>query len=211
MHIRRFPSGPFSTNCYIISCPDTRRGAIIDPSPDSLQHTIAYIEREGIIPEMILLTHSHWDHFKEAKALKEHFNIPLYVHRLDAPNVERPGADGLPLMMPIEATKAEKLLEDGDKITLGTLTLEVIHTPGHSPGGVCYWVAQEKSLFSGDTLFKGTIGNVSFPTSEPEKMWVSLKNLSRLDPETKVYPGHGPSTTIGAETWLSNAQHYFGD
>ena len=153
---------------------------------------------------MILLTHSHWDHMAEASILKEKLDIPLYVHSEDAQNLEVPGSDGLPLFYPIKAVKADHFLFDGEILFLGTLKIKVIHTPGHSPGGVCFYLENEAILISGDTLFQGTCGKVSFPTSNPSKMKHSLKKLSHLPPDTKVYPGHGPDTTIGAEEpWMS--------
>jgi glyoxylase-like metal-dependent hydrolase (beta-lactamase superfamily II) len=90
------------------------------------------------------------------------------------------------------------------------LQIEVIHTPGHSPGGVCYLIEKEHVMISGDTLFKGSIGRLDFPSSDAEKMWSSLERLSRLAPETKVFPGHGESTTLARENWLKNAKNIFG-
>ncbi len=87
--------------------------------------------------------------------------------------------------------------------------IKVIHTPGHSPGGVCFYLPSEKILFSGDTLFRGTIGNLSLPTARPDLMWDSLKKLAALPPETKVYPGHGGPTTISAEKWIAHAKGKF--
>ncbi len=101
------------------------------------------------------------------------------------------------------------ILEEGDRISIGEIAFTVISTPGHSPGCVCFYCEKEHILFSGDTLFKGTIGNLTFPTSVPDEMWPSLDKLAALPPETKVYPGHGPSTTIGDESWLPRARKLF--
>lgn len=211
MELRKFPSGPFATNTYIVVCPETNQAAIIDAPPESFKPTAGYLARTEAKPAKILLTHSHWDHIADAAALKQHYMIPLYVHPLDAPNLISPGADGLPSTFSIEPIQPDGFFDEGDIIEVGSLRFEVIHTPGHTPGGVCFWCEKEGALFSGDTLFRSTIGNLSFPTCEPEKMWVSLKKLSQLPPETKVYPGHGPPTTIGNEPWLINAKHYFGE
>jgi glyoxylase-like metal-dependent hydrolase (beta-lactamase superfamily II) len=209
--IRKFPSGPFATNTYIVSCPNTKEAVIIDPAPDSTKPTVAYISRESLNPTKILLTHSHWDHIADIASLKQSYPIPVFVHPLDAPNLKKPGSDGLPLLFPIEGLATYQTIEDREIIPFGEVKLEVIHTPGHSPGGVSFWCEEEGVLFSGDTLFRGTIGNLSFPTCDANAMWDSLKKLSKLDPKTKVYPGHGPPTTIGDEHWLSQAQHYFGE
>ena len=101
------------------------------------------------------------------------------------------------------------MLEDKDKLKVGKVELQVIHTPGHTPGSICLYIPKENVLISGDTLFAGSIGNISFPTSKPKLMWESLKKLSKLTPDTKVLPGHGQSTTIGKEKWLNKAEDYF--
>ncbi|MCB1082882.1 MAG: MBL fold metallo-hydrolase, partial [Simkania sp.] len=127
----------------------------------------------------------------------------------DRLNVVKPGSDKLPLMFHIDGVEPEFDLQEGEVIEVGKLKLIVIETPGHTPGGVCFYLDKEKILFSGDTLFKGSIGKISFPTANPQAMWRSLKKLEKLPPETVVYPGHGPSTTIGDEDWLPKAQELF--
>lgn len=100
-------------------------------------------------------------------------------------------------------------LADGQIITLGELTLHVIHTPGHSPGGVCFYLPAQETLFSGDTLFAGSIGNLSLPTAQPDRMWPSLKKLAALPKHTKVYPGHGGATRIDKESWIGDAEQKY--
>jgi hydroxyacylglutathione hydrolase len=211
MIIQAFPSGPFSTNAYVVSCPATKRTAIIDPAPDSAQSIIKYIEKNSLIPDKILLTHSHWDHIADASILKAKYNIPIYIHQEDAGNLENPGSDGLPCWINIAAVKPDEWLLEGTPVFVGDLKFEVIHTPGHTPGGVCFYCKEHNLLLSGDTLFQGTIGNLSFPTGRPHLMWDSLKKLARLPPETQVYPGHGSKTSIKAEPWLSKAETIFGE
>jgi hydroxyacylglutathione hydrolase len=155
------------------------------------------------------LTHSHWDHIGDLKKVKTRFGVPVYVHPADRGNVVKPGSDKLPLMYQIEGVEPEFDLQEGEIIEVGKLQLIVIASPGHTPGGVCFYLDKEKILFSGDTLFKGSIGNLSFPTADPQAMWHSLKKLEKLPSETVVYPGHGPSTTIGDEDWLPKAQELF--
>lgn len=159
---------------------------------------------------MILITHSHWDHICDAAKLKAQYRAPVFVHPLDLANLENPGSDGLPLMFNIEGVLPDKFLNEGDIVELGDLRFEVIHTPGHSPGGICLYNKEHGILFSGDTLFKGSIGNLSFPTANPTEMWKSLAKLAKLVPETVVYPGHGLPTTIGKESWLERAEEIFG-
>ncbi|MGA8163670.1 MAG: MBL fold metallo-hydrolase [Waddliaceae bacterium] len=205
-----FPSGPLATNAYVVSCSETHEAAIVDPAPDSSTAIISYINKNVLKPTHMLITHSHWDHIGDAAQLKEAFHLPVLIHALDVPNLQKPGTDGLPGMLPIKGVEADKLLCEGDIVSVGSKRLEVIHTPGHTPGGVCFYCKEEGILLSGDTLFKGSIGNLSFPTADPRKMWSSLEKLAILPPDTKVYPGHGPKTTIGEEHWLPRAKELFG-
>lgn len=213
MQIEVFPSGPFVTNAYVVTCPNTRETAIIDPAPDSTAEIIPYLEENSLIPTKILLTHSHWDHIADIPKLKEIYpNLKIFIHSLDTPNLEKPGSDRLPLLKLMQTgVKPDVLIKEGDRIKVGDLEFEVIHTPGHTPGGVCFYSSEYNTLFSGDTLFRGTIGNISFPTSQPDLMWPSLAKLAKLPPNTIVHPGHGPGTTIGTEHWLPHAKEMFGD
>ena len=209
MKITAFPSGPFETNAYLIYCPKTLHAAIIDPAPGSKEALIEEIKKHSLLLKAYYLTHSHWDHFGDLKELSKLYPAPIWIHPLDAPNLVEPGADGLPMFQRIQAVEPTHFYEEGDQRQLGELAFEVLHTPGHSPGGVCLYFKLQNVLISGDTLFKGTMGNISFPTSNASHMWKSLEKLSKLPLKTQVYPGHGTSTTIGEEPWLSNAKKLF--
>lgn len=211
MIVRTFPTGPIATNAYLLVCPITRKAAIIDPGLQSAGILNKVLHKEGWTPEILLLTHTHWDHIGNVADLKAEWNLPVWVHALDAENLRHPGSDGLPLWVSIEGVEPDGFLEEGQTLTFGQQQLKVIHTPGHTPGGVCFYHADDGLLISGDTLFKGSIGNLSFTTGQPERMWPSLKKLAALPPETRVFPGHGPSTTIGEEKWLSDAENIFGN
>lgn len=205
--IQCVPSGPLQTNAYLLACSETREGVIIDPAPGSSEPLIE--KAKGIHIRGILLTHSHWDHIADVKKVKAFFDAPVFVHPADRGNVICPGSDRLFLPIPIEGVEPDYDLHDQELIIVGHLKVKVLGTPGHTPGGVCFYLEQEKVLFSGDTLFKGSFGTLSFPTSNAEAMWASLKQLNRLPSETVVYPGHGASTTIGAEKWLAEAERLF--
>jgi len=205
--VQCFPSGPFETNAYLLSCSETGKGVFIDPAPGSAESLTQ--AAGGIVVEAVLLTHSHWDHIGDLKKIKKTFGIPVYVHKNDRGNVVSPGCDGVPLMMKIEGVEPEFDLKEGQVISVGHLNLKVIETPGHTPGGVCFYIEKEKILFAGDTLFKGSIGNLSLATANRADMWQSLEKLEKLPPDTVVYSGHGPSTTIGDENWLPRAREIF--
>lgn len=199
MILEIFPLGFADTNAILIGCPITKKALLLDPAQGSCKLVMQRVEQSGLSLERVFLTHSHWDHIVDAAQFKNRYGIPLFVHPEDAGNLEVPGTDGLPLFFPIEGVKPDGYLADGDVYQVGELQLQVIHTPGHSPGSVCFYFPQEQVIFTGDTLFKGTIGKITFPNSSPQRMLTSLQKLAALPPETKVYPGHGRSTTIGQE------------
>ncbi len=202
--IQLFPSfGPYATNGYVAYCPTTKEAAIIDAPPGSFSVISSYLQQEQLTPKILFLTHSHWDHIADAKLWKEHYPLSIAIHALDLPNLVKPGSDLLPCSIEIPPTKADVFLEEGKEITVGNLHFDIIHTPGHSPGSVCLYEKEHGILFTGDTLFKRSIGNLSFPTSQPKRMKDSLQKLVVLPPSTRIYPGHGPSTTIEKETtWI---------
>ena len=199
MFIKFFPSGPLDTNVVLVACPETREAAIFDAPFGSLSFLEEEIEKYSLLPKMILLTHSHWDHIGDLFLIKNKFSVPIYVHQEDRQNVEHPGVDGLPLAMPVEATEVDYELSDQQVLKLGSLEIKALHTPGHTPGGVCFFFPKEKVLISGDTLFRGTIGNLNFKTGRPRLMSSSLEKLLKLPKETLVIPGHGETTTIDQE------------
>lgn len=211
MFIQAIPSGPFETNAYVVACPHTKHAAIIDPAPESAAAIEHCLTKNSFIPQKILLTHSHWDHIADVAPLKEHYKIPVYIHPEDAGNLEDPGSDGLPCWYQFDSVTPAGFLNEGDKVSIGNITFTILHTPGHTPGGICLYCPEEKVLISGDTLFQGSIGNLSFATARPKLMWSSLDKLAKLPSETKVYPGHGPATTIGHENWLPRAKEIFGN
>lgn len=203
MIVKKFTTGPIDTNSYLLICPSSKSAVVIDVGQDSAQELNSYAERHQLKLEKILLTHSHWDHIAGLSHLKNHLDIPVYVHQDDENNIINPGSDGLLLFIPIQGVKVDHYLKDEEVINTGDLRIKVIHTPGHTPGGVCFYLEEQKMLFSGDTLFQEAIGRMDLPTAcSPLKMIESLKKLETLPQETIIYPGHGEKTTIKQE--LSN-------
>ncbi len=208
MIIKIFVCGPIENNTFVIVCKKTKKALVIDPAFGSGNKVEKYINENKYILEKILLTHAHWDHITDVKLLKEEFSCPIYMHKLESDLLKNPQKPYFFSSITIPDLKPDILLEGDEKIELGDLEILVIHTPGHTPGSVCYYVEKEKVLFSGDTLFKGSFGRVDFPYSNPQDMIESLKTLSNLPKDVKVYPGHGSDTTIGKENWINNPQKF---
>ncbi len=204
MIVECFPCGPLSTNGYLLGCTETKKAAIIDAPLGIWNEAANCIRKNSLIVDTLLLTHSHWDHILDAALCKKN-GLTVWVHPNDAGNVIRPGSDKLPMFTSWEKVESIEHLSDYQKIFIGNLEVRVIYTPGHSPGCVCFYLEKQNALFSGDTLFQGSMGRVDLPTGNPLEMRNSLRKLSALPKNTKVFPGHGPETTIGAEDWLLEA------
>ncbi|MCF7806260.1 MAG: MBL fold metallo-hydrolase [Simkaniaceae bacterium] len=201
LSIYKVTGGPFETNTYIVSDHE-KNTAIIDPTFDCSKTVCGIILNHALNVKALYITHSHFDHIAEAAFFKRKYHIPVWVHRLDAPNLIQPGSDRLPFAQDFEGVQPDDYFVDMSEQKLGSLEFIVLHTPGHSPGSVSLYFQNEGVLFSGDTLFKHGMGNLNLPTSEPAKMHESLIKLAQLPLEVRVYPGHGDPTTIGEESWL---------
>lgn len=196
MNIKTIPVGDLQTNCYIVYDPATKDAVVIDPGAGS-EGILKALSDEGLRPKTIIITHGHPDHFGEANNIRERTGAKVLVHEDDAPVLQSRVLTLRGLMFPI--TRVDKKLKDGETIGFGTQALRVIHTPGHSRGGICLYSERDAALFSGDTLFRGDHGRTDLPGSSEDQMVRSLKRLMSLPDETMVYPGHGASTTIAEE------------
>ncbi len=194
-----FTSGPVETNSILFYIESSSSAILFDSPLGCVRHWEKRLAKLKKSIGTLFLTHSHWDHTADAAMAKAVWNMPIGIHKEDRGNLEVPGSDGLPLMIPIEPAIADFFVEDGEEKVVGEITIRVIHSPGHTPGCVCYYLPQFAVLISGDTLFKGTIGNLSFPTARPQLMRDSLEKILALPFETLVIPGHGETTTIGEE------------
>ncbi|KGF33296.1 metallo-beta-lactamase [Peptoniphilus lacrimalis DNF00528] len=194
--IIRLTVGPLQENCYIVYNKENEC-VIIDPGYES-QRIIDTIENEKLKPLYILLTHGHIDHIGAVKDLKDKYGIFVYIHNKDKDMLEKPNKNSASLYgMSVNGAKADYFVKEGNDIKFSDDSFKVIETPGHTGGGVCYKL--DNILFSGDTLFLGSIGRYDFPESSGLDLMNSLKKLTLLDKDTIVLPGHGPETSIEYE------------
>lgn len=193
MNVYSLQTGPIQNNVYIVE--KGGKAVIIDCGMD-FEVVQNFLEEKGLTLTAILLTHSHFDHLLTADRFQKG-GAKVYIGSIDGEKVKKGDILSQAFNLPSKAFTPDFLLNDGDKIELNGLTFEVILTPGHTDGSVCYLV--EDCLFSGDTLFMLSIGRTDFPTGSYEDMISSLKRLSTLDKNLKVYPGHGEETILGFE------------
>ncbi len=196
------PVTPFQQNCTLLCCEATGQAAVVDPGGE-IERIVAEAERQGVTIEKILITHAHIDHAGGAAALAEKLDIPI-----EGPHEEdRFWIDGLP-----EQSRAygfseqartftpERWLTDGDRVTFGDTTLEVLHCPGHTPGHVVFYHPEERLALVGDVLFRGSIGRTDFPRGDHATLIHSIQTrLWPLGDEVEFISGHGPRSTFGAE------------
>ena len=194
--VDRYELGPIGANGYVVrSAPGVPEAAVVDPGGDS-ERLVAELERMGAACAGILVTHSHWDHLGGVADLAESSGAKVHMPALEAPVLAKPG-DWYPDVS-IRGYAAEVLLEGGETIELAGITFETIPVPGHSPGHLAYYA--DGSLFSGDVLFAGSVGRTDLPFADWDELVASIRSLmERFPPETVVYSGHGPETTLGAE------------
>ncbi|MFW6117778.1 MAG: MBL fold metallo-hydrolase [Thermoproteota archaeon] len=197
MSVQRFTVGRLSTNCYVVGEPG-EEALIIDPGFENrseFQEISEFIENNFKSLKYIVNTHGHPDHTSGNGLVKNRFDAPILIHELGAPKLRK--TEGMIFGFENKSPPADILLRDGDQVRFGRITLKVIHTPGHTPGGMS--LLGDNQVFTGDTLFKGSIGRTDLPGSSKRDMNRSLKVLADLSEDLKVYPGHGPDTTIGKE------------
>ena len=196
MTIHCLPLGALQANCYLLS-DEEGATAVIDPGDEA--GTILETVRAGeLAVEAILLTHAHFDHILAADELRRETGAPVYVYETDAPALADPRRS-LTVLAKGGAgpLRADHLLKDGEELRVGRLAVSVLHTPGHTPGSCCFLCGD--ALFSGDTLFAGSIGRTDFPGGDDQAMAASLRMLAALEPGIRVFPGHGESTTLSKE------------
>ncbi|MDR1701337.1 MAG: MBL fold metallo-hydrolase [Sporomusaceae bacterium] len=198
MKIIQLALGSLETNCYIVYCPTTLAAAVIDPGAEA-GRILKEIAKNKLKLEKIILTHGHGDHIGALNEVREASGAAVLIHAEDAMMLTNANKNLSVFIGPgIVSQKADRLLADGDLIEIGELKLKVLHTPGHTKGGICLYAPD--TLFAGDTLFAQSIGRTDFPGGSFEEIVKSIKEkLFTLPPETTVLPGHGPETSIAVE------------
>jgi glyoxylase-like metal-dependent hydrolase (beta-lactamase superfamily II) len=184
--LRRLVVGQLQTNCYVMGDEKTKKGIVIDPGDESYR-ILDVIEELDLDVVYILLTHGHFDHTGAADELRYRLKVPIGMNALDRS------------MVPFEP---DMLLKEGDMLKMGRFQIRVIHVPGHSPGSLCYFVTG--ALFCGDVLFMGSVGRTDFPGGSHQRLIQGITTkLLPLGDHVRVYPGHGPATTMGRERALN--------
>jgi hydroxyacylglutathione hydrolase len=198
MKIETIAVGPVGTNCYVVTN-DAAEAIIIDPG-DEAGRIASFIESSGLSVAAYLLTHGHTDHVAGLAPLHRAFPAPIAIHGLD---LEWTFTDmnQLPPWCPVpeEPAEIERVFSDGDEFTDAGLRYAVIHTPGHTPGSVCFHFADNNILFTGDTLFAGSVGRTDLPGGNSRTLTGSLSKIAAFRDSTVLYPGHGPATGLATE------------
>lgn len=206
MYINKLILGTYETNSYILRSDSSAKDVLIIDTGLGPQPLINFLKQNELNPVALVLTHGHADHIAGITPLRQSFgDIEVAIHTADAPMLSS-GLKNLSSLagVSIETDPADIIIENEGPITFAGITLNVLHTPGHTPGGICLYSQSDSIIFTGDTLFAGSVGRTDFPNYDAEKCFAQLvqnvnKKLATLPDDTKVLPGHGPETTIKNE------------
>ena len=197
--VLRYVVGPVCTNCYLLVNKESKELIIVDPG-DEAEMLKQQIARTDASPVAILLTHGHFDHASAAAALKAEYGVSIYAHEAEQETLENPSINLCGMVGAHQVYHADCYVRDKDVLELAGYSIEVMHTPGHTVGGVCYYIADEKILLSGDTLFQESVGRTDFPKGSASMLIRSIKEkLMPLPDDVEVFTGHNETTLIGYE------------
>lgn len=198
MKIEKFVIGPIGTNCYIVINEETKECFVTDPGacPPEL---VSHIRSTDLKVQAVFLTHGHFDHIMGLDDFEKEFPVPVYAHEAEKELLENAQLNSSARYGRGYTYSGAEYLRDGQTVTSAGFEIHVIHTPGHTAGGCCYYIPAENTLFSGDTLFRASIGRTDFPTGSSSLVRSVREKLMVLPEETRVYPGHMEETTIGYE------------
>ena len=202
MIIKTLAVGPIQANCFILGCEETLEAVVIDPGEEA-DRILNAVAESNLTVKYIINTHGHMDHVSANKKLNDATGAPIFIHALDAPMLDQVASSAAAWGLDAENSPApDRELEDGDEVAFGNITLTVIHTPGHTRGGISLMAKDD--VFVGDTLFAGSIGRTDFPGGSFETIKESIQQkLFKLGDDVTVHAGHGPTTTIGQEKRLN--------
>lgn len=200
MKTEKFVLGPVGTNCYIVRNEESGECFLVDPAacPPELS---GHIRREGLTVKAVLLTHGHFDHIMGLDGFLKEFPVPVYAYETEKALLEDAELNAsLSMLGKAYTFSGAEYLKDAQSLEIAGMTIQVLHTPGHTAGCCCYYLEKENALFSGDTLFCASVGRTDLPTGDGAQIVRSIREkLFVLPDETKVYPGHMEETTIGYE------------
>lgn len=189
--------GSFAANCYLIACAETKEGMIIDPGAEAKQ-ILKMVEDAAVTVKYIVNTHGHVDHVGANEEVRRVTGAPILIHEADGEMCKKPHASLSVFVGKLQLAEPDRFIKEGDKLTVGNLTVDVIETPGHTKGSVT--LLADGKLFTGDTLFSGSVGRTDLPGGSHGEIIYSIKEKLLIFPDrTTVYPGHGPETTIADE------------
>lgn len=201
-NIFSFVVNEFATNCYIYADVSSRKVLIVDPGGETKQ-IVNFLQKNNFVPQFIVLTHGHYDHIKSLEEILEYYPIEVVIHEQEL-EVVLDGSKNLSLLLGVPVLREPKKInwfkvKDADTILCGEKEIKIIHTPGHTKGSMCLYIQQDKCLFTGDTLFCGSVGRTDFPTGDIEQLDESLQKIFSLPEDTIFYPGHQQPCVLAEE------------